>query len=171
MKKTIKLLTVASAIALFFVTSESKAQDSKAWRLGVAVSPGVSTDDPFGFVLGGEAKLQKDFAGPLSGTLSAGYTNFFLKDKFDLPGNKDYGVIPVKAGLKGFLTKNFYLSGEVGAGFGTNEGAKTSFVWSPSIGWAFRNGLDVGVKYEDYAKDGYPQQVALRLAYGFNLSK
>lgn len=169
MKKTIKLLTAVTAIALFFITTETKAQDSQAWRLGVGINGGVATDDPYGFVLGGDVKLQKDFAGPVSATLTTGYTHFFVKDDFD--GYPAYNVIPLKAGIKAFLSKNFYLGGELGAGFSTDEGVGTSFVWSPAIGWAFTNGLDIGVKYEDYTKYDNTKQVALRIAYGFNLSK
>lgn len=173
MKTTIKLLTSACAIALMLITTQTKAQDSKAWRLGLSANPGVAIDDDaYGFVLGGDVRLQKDFTGPLSGMLTTGFTHFFLKDEYkDIPGAEGYNVIPVKAGLKGFLTRNFYLAGELGAGFSTNKGAETSFVWSPSLGWAFSNGLDVGVKYEDFTKTNYPQQIALRIAYGFNLSK
>lgn len=168
MKTTIKIVTVA--IALFFITAESKAQDSQAWRLGLSVNPGVATKDPYGFVLGGDVRLQKDFVGPVSATLTTGFTHFFVKDDFKNVYDP-YNVVPLKAGIKAFLSQNFYVAGEVGAGFGTDKGAGTSFVWSPSIGWAFSNGLDVGVKYEDYTKSDYTKQVALRVAYGFNLSK
>lgn len=172
MKKSFKLLTAAAfALSTLFFTTDTKAQDSQAWRLGVGLNAGASTDDNYGFVLGGDLKLQKDFVGPVSATLSAGYTNFFVKDDLERLGADDYGVVPVKAGIKVFLTPNFYASGEVGAGFETTGAKETSFVWSPSIGWGFGNGLDIGIKYEDYAKDFRPQQVALRVAYGFNLSR
>lgn len=172
MKKTIKLLTAASAIALLFSVTETKAQDSQAWRLGVGLNGGVGTKDPYGFVLGGDVKLQKDLAGPVSLTLASGFNHFFVKDEFkDTPADLPYNVVPLKAGVKAFLSKNFYVSGELGAGFGTDDWSETSFVWSPSIGWAFTNGLDIGVKYEDYTKYDPTKQVALRIAYGFNLSK
>lgn len=171
MKRTSKLLTAVSAIALLFFTTSIKAQDSKNWRLGLSLNPGVATKDPYGFVLGGDLRLQKDFAGPISGTLTTGFTHFFVKDDFkDTPADQPYNVIPLKAGIKAFLNKNFYLQGEAGAGFSTDDGMGTSFVWSPAIGWAFNNGLDVGVKYEDYTKYDATKQVALRIAYGFNLS-
>lgn len=170
MKMQFKLLTAAFAIAALLLTTDTMAQDSQAWRLGVGANVGVATDDPYGLVVGGDLKLQKDFVGPISGTLTTGYTNFFVKDDFDGVFS-DYGVIPVKVGIKYFVTPNFYLGGEVGAGFGTSDGAETSFVWSPAIGWGFANGLDVGLRYEDYTKYDATKQVALRLAYGFNLSK
>jgi len=172
MKKSIKLFTAAAfALGALLFSTNSNAQDSQAWRLGVGVSAGASTDDNYGLVLGGDLKLQKDFVGPVSATLSAGYTNFFVKDELEDLGASDYGVIPVKAGIKVFLTPNFYAGGEVGAGFETSGAKETSFVWAPTIGWGFGNGLDLGIRYEDYTKDFRPKQVALRVAYGFNLSK
>ncbi|MGV3704028.1 MAG: hypothetical protein ACO1NU_01510 [Arcticibacter sp.] len=171
MKKSFKLFTAAAfALGALLFTTDTKAQDSQAWRLGVGVNAGVATDDPYGLVLGGDLKLQKDFVGPVSATLTTGYTNFFAKDDFDQVVD-DYGVIPLKAGVKVFVTPNFYVGGEIGAGFGTNKGAETSFVWAPAIGWGFANGLDLGVRYEDYTKYSSTKQVALRVAYGFNLSK
>lgn len=169
MKKSFKLFTAAAfALGALLFSTDSNAQDSQAWRLGVGVSAGAATDDPYGLVLGGDLKLQKDFVGPVSATLTTGYTNFFAKDD---SGRSDLGVVPVKAGIKVFLTPNFYAGGEVGAGFGTNDGAGSSFVWAPAIGWGFGNGLDLGIRYEDYTKFDNAKQVALRVAYGFNLSK
>jgi len=170
MKTSFKLFTAAFALAALVFSTETKAQDSQAWRLGVGINPGVALDDPYGFVLGGDLKLQKDFVGPVSLTLSTGYTNFFVKDDFK-PVADDLGIIPLKAGVKVFVTPNFYVGGEVGAGFGTNDGAETSFVWAPAIGWGFGNGLDLGLRYEDFTKYNNASQVALRIAYGFNLSK
>ncbi len=175
MKRTVKLLTGLSLMGLLFVNSETKAQtanDSEAWRLGVSVNPGIATKDPYGFVIGGDLRLQKDFVGPLSLTLTTGFTHFSVKDEFkntlaDVP----YNVIPAKAGLKAYISPHFYVGGEVGAGFATSNDMGTSFVWSPNLGYSFNNGIDIGVKYEDYTKFDNTKQVALRVAYGFNLSK
>ncbi len=166
MKNSLKSLIGLGLATSLFLTVEAKAQDSRDTRLGIGLNLGTGTKKPLdGFAVGGDVRLQKDFAGPLSGTLTTGYQSFDGKDVDAV------GFIPVKAGLKGFIGENFYLGGEVGAGFGVTEGTKTSFVWSPTIGYAFNNGLDIGVKYEDYAKKNYPKQVALRVGYGFNLSK
>lgn len=174
MKTSIKA-TAFLLLSLGIASSTVNAQtvdDSQAWRIGISAQPGVATKDPYGFVIGGDVKLQKDFKGPLSWTLAAGYTHFDVKSDFEnIAGVNSYGVIPVKTGLKAYVSPHFYVSGEVGAGFGTTSGAETSFVWSPSIGYSFNNGIDLGVKYEDYTKYSNTKQVALRIAYGFNLSK
>lgn len=170
MKKSMKILASAVAAVALFVSSNTQAQvndgDSRATRLGVGLNLGIPTTDGFNFAIGGDLRLQKDFSGNLSGLLSAGYTNFSPEnDALD-----NIGYIPVKAGLKVFPVSKFYISGELGAGFGATEGQKTAFVWSPGIGYGFNNGVDVGVRYEEFTRDGGSLgQVALRLAYGFRL--
>ena len=170
--------TAVAAVAMFIGVNSASAQtnerpDSQAWRLGVGVSAGLPTNDAYHLAVGGDVRLQKDFFSNISGTLSAGYTNFSLKDDLKVPGGPtSVGYIPVKAGIKIFPTERFYISGEVGAGFGTDKGQGTALVYAPGIGLGFNNGLDVGVRYEGFTQNNTNlDQVALRLAYGFNLSR
>lgn len=169
---TRRIVTAVAVVALFF-TSQSFAQssdDSKATRLGIGFNVGVATDDPYGLVLGGDLRLQQDFSSNVSGILSAGYTNFSVKDEFT--GIDSYDLIPVKAGVKVFPVERFYISGEIGAGFGVSSGSKTAFIYAPGIGIGTNSGLDFGLRYEGLARSGTSLgQVALRIAYGFNLSK
>lgn len=173
--KTFNIKSIAAAfgaVALFFATSV-KAQteprgDSKDTRLGVGLSLGLPTTDGFNFAVGGDLRLQKDFYSNVSGILSLGYTNFSTEGE----NTGSVGYIPLKAGIKVFPLERFYLSGEVGAGFGTDSGQKTAFVWAPGIGLGFNNGLDLGLRYEEFRTNGFGLgQVALRIAYGFNLSR
>jgi len=142
------------------------AGDSHDTRLGVGLSLGIPTHDAFNVALGGDLRLQKDFASNVSGLLSLGYTNFSAKGE----DAGSIGFVPLKVGLKIFPIERFYISGEVGAGFGTDEGQKTSFVYAPGIGLGFNNGLDLGLRYENFTKYELGQ-IALRIAYGFNLSR
>lgn len=178
MKKSTKFIASAiAAVAMFIGTNQASAQnsngDSKALRLGVGVSAGLPTNDNYNIALGGDLRLQKDFFSNVSGTLSAGYTNFSVKD--DAKGALGYnslGYIPVKVGIKVFPIERFYVSGEVGAGFGTDQGQGTALVYAPGIGVGTNTGIDLGLRYEGFAQDGNNLgQVALRIAYGFNLSK
>jgi hypothetical protein len=169
MKKSTKFLAAAvAAVALFFTTDvNAQSADSKATRLGIGFSAGYPTEDLFGVALGGDLRLQKDFSSNISGLLSAGYTNFSVKDEF---GGGSLGFIPVKAGAKIFFMESAYFSGELGAGFSTEDGGGTAFVWAPGIGYGFDNGLDLGLRYEGAEFDGVSLgQVALRIAYGFRL--
>lgn len=169
MKNSTKLIaSAAAAVALFFTTNvNAQSGDSKALRLGVGINAGIPTNDAYSFAIGGDLRLQKDFSSNVSGILSAGYTNFSLKD--NVLGS-DLSLVPVKAGAKIFFAENAYFSGEVGAGFQTNGAKQTAFLWAPGIGYGFDNGLDLGLRYEGAEfKGGSVGQVALRVAYGFKL--
>ena len=178
MKKSTKFLASAvAAVAMFIGASDANAQttvndgDSKALRLGVGLSVGIPTNDAYNLALGGDVRLQKDFFSNISGTLSAGYTNFSIKNDVALPnGDKGIGFIPVKVGIKIFPVSRFYISGEVGAGFGTDKGQGTALVYAPGIGVGTNTGIDLGLRYEGFAYNNTNlNQVALRIAYGFEL--
>lgn len=166
-KSPIKLLIITCSL---FISMASFAQSS--WRVGFGLNPGVATSKAFKYTLGGDIRIQKDFNEHIAGTLTAGFTHFFEKDHFIgySQYSSPYNVIPVKAGIKYFLGQQVYLGGEAGAGIAFEQWG-TSFLWSPSVGIAFRNGLDVSLKYEDYTKDKATKDIALRLAYGFNARK
>lgn len=169
MKTNTKIIASAvAAVALFFTTTvNAQSGDSKAWRLGVGLNAGIPTTKAYSFAIGGDLRLQKDFSSNISGLLSAGYTNFSVKDSY---GGGSTGMIPVKAGAKVFFAENTYFSGELGAGFSTEDGGETAFLWAPGIGYGFDNGLDLGLRYEGAEfKGGSIGQVALRIAYGFKL--
>lgn len=173
--KTLNFKPFASlfaAVALFFTTGTSAQEirgDSHDTRVGLGLNLGVPTTNGFNFAVGGDVRLQKDFYSNVSGILSLGYTNFSA----DGEDAGSIGFIPLKAGVKVFPLERFYISGELGAGFGTDKGQKTAFVWAPGIGLGFNNGLDLGLRYEefDWSGGGSLGQVALRIAYGFNLSR
>ncbi len=180
MKRTTKLLASAvAAVAIVIGANNANAQttsqdgDSKALRLGVGISAGLPTNDDYNIALGGDLRLQKDFFSNISGTLSAGYTNFSVADDAKTAlGFNSRGYIPVKAGIKIFPTERFYISGEVGAGFGTDKGQGTALVYAPGIGVGTNTGIDLGLRYEGFAQNGNNlAMVALRVAYGFTLSK
>lgn len=161
MKKFFKPLCALSIV--LFTAFAANAQ-SNPWRLGIGVNAGMGTKDPNPFVLGGDLRFQKGLGNSVSGIITTGYTHFFKKDYAG-----SIGWVPLKAGLKVFPARNVYFNVEAGAGFGTNDGTGTSFVWSPAVGLAFGSGWDISVKYEDFTKYEYTKQVALRLAYGFTL--
>ncbi|MBS7566679.1 hypothetical protein KHS38_19905 [Mucilaginibacter sp. Bleaf8] len=167
MKFKSQLLIITS---LLFFSVACFAQSS--WRVGLGLNPGVATSKAFRYTLGADIRVQKNFNDRIAGTLTAGFTHFFEKDHFANYSQygSPYNVIPVKAGIKYFVGNQLYLGGEAGAGIAFEQWG-TSFLWSPSVGMAFRNGWDVSLKYEDYTKSPVTKDVALRLAYGFGPRK
>jgi hypothetical protein len=132
--------------------------------------------DRSSFGVGGSAKANFVLDANLDATISAGYINFSGKDytiggvTFD-GGNS--GIVPVLAGIEyRFGTSMVYGSAQVGAGFGTESGAKTAFVYAPGVGYKFTPSLDLLVKYTGYSfKGGTSSTIGLRLGYTFGQSK
>jgi hypothetical protein len=178
MKKYTKSIAAAVAALAIFVTTNANAQTSSEptnpsrQKLGIGINAGIPTQDGSSFALGADLRYQVDLDRQLSIPITAGFTSIFNKDIGNIEVS-NFNYIPAKAGLKYFFSTTgagAYALAEAGAAFGTNKGAGTSFVYSPAIGYAWDNGLDLGVKYEGLAKDGMNNgYVGLRLAYGFKL--
>ncbi|MDL2143097.1 hypothetical protein QQY79_11250 [Flavobacterium tructae] len=166
--RNLKMLCLAAFAFLYANTTF--AQDStiknynQGFRLGFGLNGGIPTDNDYKWSLGGDVRLQYDLSKKTSLTLTTGFTNLFMKND-----TKDLGFIPAKAGFKAFIWEDqFYVLGEVGAGFAVTNGYDdTTFLWAPGIGYANKY-IDISVRYEDYNKFK-TNQVALRLAYGFDL--
>ncbi len=135
----------------------------KGFRVGLGINGGISTNSDYNAVFGADARLQYDFSKETSITLTSGYNHLSGKDKQDL------GLIPVKAGFKHFMSKNFYAQGELGVGFGTHKGSGNTFIWTPVVGYANKY-IDLSFRYERYQNYGV-DQIGLRAAYGFSLKK
>src|SRR3954467_12747382 len=144
--KTKQSLQFVVMVMIFAATVMSAKAQNGGPRLGIGVNIGSTLKDPTRAVLGADLRLQQPFGNSVSGILTTGYYHFFKANGY----NDGFGIIPLKAGLKIFPTRNVYFAGEVGAGFGTKKGAGTSFVYSPSLGLAFGGGFDVSLKYENF---------------------
>lgn len=193
MKTSIKFSVLALSLLSVFTIS-ANAQDttpttpkSVTYGSGIKISVGADAGLPVGnfsngysWSLGGS--VQADFPilrDQLYYTVNAGFNNVFA-DNTNL--GPDLQLIPVKAGLKYFPIKHFYVQGEAGATFITNKtdagfSKSTSFVYAPQIGYEFatgaKNSVDVGFKYENtgkfYDNGSSNGLLGLRVAYSFGL--
>lgn len=169
------------AVSIFF-TANAIAQDEpttkknydQSFRFGVGINGGVPTNNDFyNFSLGADARIQYDLTKRTSLTFTTGFTNLFIGN-----GVKDLGFIPLKAGFKAFVWNDeFYILGELGGGLtvtNTDVNKKNTYIWAPGIGYANKN-FDISLRYEGYTEFNNPinhrdaSQIALRLAYGFEL--
>ncbi|WP_207531951.1 outer membrane beta-barrel protein [Desertivirga arenae] len=165
------LLIAAMAVASFTASAQVESQKTK---FGVAFEAGIPSGDAgdaYSLAIGGSVFVEKPVAASFAVTGSAGYTSWSpkkeFKDFFD-----SYGVIPVKAGAKYYFGKNFYGQGELGAAFGTNDGAKTGFIWAPGVGISYpvsdKTDFDAGVRYESFSVEEFNMgQIAFRVALKF----
>ncbi|WP_316766306.1 outer membrane beta-barrel protein [Pedobacter frigiditerrae] len=167
MKKSTKFLASAAAALALFFSIDANAQSAPKFGIGLNVGAGVGTGQSF--AIGGDLRYQFDVDKQLSIPITAGYTNIQYKDAY---GDISFGYIPVKAGLKYFFNDTgagVYGLAEAGAAFGVGDYSGTDFVYSPALGYAWSNGLDLAAKYEGIASGGTNGYVGIRLAYGFKL--
>jgi hypothetical protein len=198
MKKTFKIAALAIAFAGFAfgakaqtttnAPSSSTTTSSNGVIFSVGVEPGIPTGklhDDYKFSIGGS--VQADIPvipNFLFATVNAGYTNIIGRNNVDGTGYDATNIqlLPVKAGLKVFPVKYFYLQGEAGAAFALNKSdlgfdKTAAFLYSPQIGIELptigKSYFDAGVFYQGTTKfnsaieNSKVNYVGLRLAYAF----
>jgi hypothetical protein len=180
---TSKLFSTIAGVLTLFICSNVHAQSGppSKLRFGIGVDgllPVGNTANTSNFGLGITPRLQYGISDNVALTFTSGLYHFFPKTITypaigSFPGftaKYKSDIIPVKAGAKFFMGRNFYLSGEVGAAFEVAEGGgPVHFLWSPGIGYATKR-WDIGARYENFSGNGYSDGItALRVAYGFGL--
>ncbi|HEY2580675.1 MAG TPA: hypothetical protein VGI43_02660 [Mucilaginibacter sp.] len=119
-------------------------------------------------------------------SLESGYEAFDVKKELQnayVPST--YGYVPVKFGLKYYAVKGLYAEWQSGICFFTQHGGGHSFDFSPGIGYSFKQGFEIGLRYEQwtqkpekhitgdygqsgpFAKESNFQQLQLRIAERF----
>lgn len=182
MKTTTKLLSIALIALTSFATTKVKAQTESmsgtggmAFKVGIGAGAGVTTaGSPFSFSTGADVRLQWDLSKYVAVTASGGYTRLFNSDNY--PALEDYDFIPAIGGVKMFPVDGMYLSVNIGAGFGIQDGSKTSLIYGAGTGYEWKNGFELGLRYEGYTQDSTSStyqpknsQIALRIGYNFKL--
>ncbi|QJD97817.1 hypothetical protein HH214_19010 [Mucilaginibacter robiniae] len=196
MKKLSKLIALASFAVMGLFASKANAQSgtpANAWRFGIGVEGMLPTGNLHNISnvgLGGTARIQYGINNNVALTLTSGYYNYFGKENTATYVNGtnvtrvtnkavDFGMVPVKAGIKAYVGSGFYVAGEIGAGFETKDAYKgqtgdynekaTKLILAPGVGYSWTN-VDLGVRYENFSGNNNNYgMVALRLAYGFKL--
>ena len=121
--------------------------------------------------LGGSAQLEIPIQEKLNAVAYGGI--MFYNGKSNGVGSKNKGmsVIPVRVGVKYFLTGSVYGGFQAGLGFigGFEYFKGTAFSYSPQIGYEFQTNsgksIDLTFKYDGYSKGGTLGSFGFRLAY------
>jgi hypothetical protein len=197
MKNTIRIAALAITFAGFALGAKAQTTTTPASSsttssnnviFSVGVEPGIpigKLHDDYKFSIGGS--LQADIPvipNFLFATVNAGYTSINGRNNVDGTGYDATNIqlLPVKAGLKVFPVKYFYLQGEAGAAFALNKSdlgfdKTAAFLYSPQIGIELptigKSYFDAGVFYQGTTKfnsaieNSKVNYVGLRLAYAF----
>jgi len=165
--KVLLLLTVLSGLSIGAFAQSSSSQGGK-FSIGFEGGlPVGHAKDAYNAVVGASLKYDHNIAASTYLTGSVGYNAFLVKSQYKSIAGSTDGAIPVKAGLKYFFGNGFYGEGQLGAAFSTESGGGTAFVYSPGIGYDFGSGVDIGLRYEAWSKDGTIGQVGVRLGFSF----
>jgi hypothetical protein len=177
MKSLSKLILPAIAVVLLYANAKAQTTPVNKFNLNLGIETGLPTSNQSNysaFVLGGTIRLQYGITNNLAATFTTGGYHFFSQK---IPGTNvryaNFGVGPIKAGLKEFFIPNFYIGAEAGIGREVTEqgfvGGQTKLLISPALGYANKR-WDLGVHYDSLSGDQNNYGlVALRLAYGFGL--
>jgi hypothetical protein len=166
---------IFAVIAITAICSATHAQNSdKKFHFSVGPEVGFATGDfnnTHSVGIGATIQAENNIGGSTNITLTTGYMSYAGKSAGAGIKYKAAGIIPLKAGIKYFLSGGFYGLAQLGAGFFNNSGG-TAFAYSPVIGYEFNTNsgkaIDASLKYDGYSKNNANLgSVGVRLAYKF----
>ena len=178
-KTILKLKRILLASGIFLICPFVHAQNSRPGKfdLSLGIESGVPTTDQSNytsFILGGTVRLQYGLTSTLAATFTTGGYHFFPKT---IPGTTEsyasFGVGPVKAGLKQFVSSNIYLGFEGGVGVEVTQlgfsGGQKKLLLSPAVGYANKH-WDIAAHFESLTGQQYNYGIfTIRVAYCFGL--
>jgi hypothetical protein len=164
-------LTMAAVVA---IATASFAQTGKN-QVGIGAEGALGVGEGGGFAIGGSAKY-------LHGIGSAGQLTFTAGALFDSESEDEIKVtgtqIPVLVGYRhnfngpyvepqlGYMMTKITMKADGQKFFSGSDGA---LAYAIGGGYAFSNGLDLGVNFRSGAKTGYSGSLVFRVGYNFSL--
>jgi len=161
MKISKKGISTVVFAAVVFLAAAVNAQNIpvNTFGLNLGLESGITTgniESASKIYSGGTATLQYGLSKNFALTLTSGYYEFFPR-RF----RGAMGMVPIKLGLKYFVTPHLYLFGEAGAGIelqkykeitGLQDGTppSTRLLLSTGVGYAI-NSWDFNLRYENFS--------------------
>ncbi len=171
MKKVFLILAISAICTGAFAQkgSDTKGHFSIGPEIGFATG---DFNDSHSIGIGATAQGEVNIAKSTNLTLTMGFISYAGRSYGAGLKYKAAGIVPVKAGVKYFLSEGFYAGAQFGAGFFTNSGGGTAFAYTGMLGYEFNTktdkAVDVSLKYDGYSKNGGRLGAAgIRLAYRF----
>lgn len=150
--------------------------DSENWYLGMAVIGGLDINSTENFA-GGELFTQRDLSGRVAATLSVDYLERIPIRTARRSGQESLKLMPVKAGMRTYVSKRIFFAGELGVMFALNDpvpGEMTKLspglIIGASGGYTLGNGLEAGAGYSNvFGMD--MQMITIHAGYRLKLGK
>lgn len=171
--KKVLFATAICALCSSAVMAQKKDKDSK-FVFSAGPELGFATGDfnvTHSVGIGGTIQGELNVAEKTNVTLTTGYLSYAGRSISTGIKFKAQGIIPLKAGVKYFLSEGFYGAAQLGAGFWNNS-VGTAFAYTPMLGYEFNTksgkAVDASVKYDGYSiNSSSVGSVGVRLAYRF----
>lgn len=162
---------------------------AEGWYIGGRIEAGLGTAYRTRGLHSLHIFTERELGRRLEATLSAGVMvasppeTAYLTDTETLSGNT-FVMMPIKAGVKSYLTKRLFFAGEIGLAIPLSGSALTyatqesfwgyeyspkSFLYALSFGYRFSAGLEASIKFEDYVKYYDITNMSLGISYRFKL--
>ena len=154
-----KLLFVAVLVTAFSLAN------AQSFKIGGGIDLAVPVSNMGGTSIGAGADLlgHIGISENLGITIDAGYTSFFAKNN-----GSNYGLIPIRGGIRFMATPQVYLGAKAGVGILTGGSSNTTTTaYSFGGGYMLDQKLDLGLSYDGYSKNGSFGYLNLRLGYFF----
>lgn len=167
-----KFILPALSLAFISLSSIAFSQDKDNLKLSVGAELAFTTGNfsnthSFGF--GGTAQLEIPVQEKLNAVAYGGLMTYNGKSVGVGIKSKGLTIIPLRVGVKYFLTGSVYTNLQAGLGFLSGYASGTAFSYSPQIGYEFKTNsgksLDVTFKYDGYSKNGSLGSYGFRVAY------
>lgn len=177
--RPILLLITLSAVSCCSLKAQS-IQESK-FNAGLELSlPVGKFASQYNTGFGGSLKYEYRAGQDFFLSISAGYVTFPLNNSYkqalQQAGNprSSMSFLPLKIGGKGYISKGFFLEGQLGNAFPINvdrlaSSSASDFTFSSGTGYTFDNGLELGFRYEGWFTSTLFSQYVFRFAYRFKL--
>ncbi len=164
------ILLVVAIVSVHTARAQESVKASPAISAGFEL--GIPAHNTYSIGLGGSIKGELPLIPSLSLTATAGYSYFMHKSTIFGTANKDGATIfiPLKGGLRYFLSSGFYVEGEAGTTIQSNNETAKRFTFAIGPGFIFPLGphsdIDFGLRYEKQSSAAL-QQSGIRIAYRY----
>lgn len=168
-----RIFLIAGITAICSAAVAQKGDDNKV-RFSAGPEIGFATGDfnvTHSIGIGATIQGEVNIAQSTNVTLTTGYLSYAGRSVGSGIKYKAAGIVPLKAGIKYFLSEGFYGAAQLGVGFFNNSGG-TALAYTPMLGYEFNTksgkAVDASFKYDGYSKNGTGLgSVGVRLAYRF----
>lgn len=163
--------------------------EAEGWSLGGRIEVGLGTTYRTRGLRSLHIFTERELGRQLEATLSAGLMVASPPDPAHLSGfetltGNTFIMMPLKAGVKGYITKRLFFGGEIGLAiplsgspltyatpesFWSYEYSPRSFLYALSVGYMFAASVEANIKFEDYVKYYDITNLSLGISYRFKL--